>query len=77
MLRPESNDSGNLTPEAMLGDHATNSRIAQNNPKVNSKSKKSSDERLALPEDGEKKKKYHMSSGQLRADVANKTQIVG
>ena len=28
--------------------------------------------RYALPEEGEKKKKYHMSAGQLRADVANK-----
>ena len=33
-----------------------------------------SDIRYALPEDGEKKKKYHMSHGQLRADVANKTR---
>lgn len=32
------------------------------------------DIRYALPEDGEKKKKYHMSAGQLRADVANKTR---
>lgn len=30
--------------------------------------------RYALPEDGKKKKKYHMSHGQLRADVANKTR---
>ena len=28
--------------------------------------------RYALPEEGEKKKKYHMSDAQLRADVANK-----
>ena len=33
-----------------------------------------SDIRYALPEDGKKKKKYHMSHGQLRADVANKTR---
>lgn len=32
------------------------------------------DIRYALPEDGKKKKKYHMSHGQLRADVANKTR---
>lgn len=51
-----------------------NESIADSEPKVNSKSKKSSDERLALPEDGKKKKKYHMSHGQLRADVANKTR---
>ena len=47
-------------------------RIAHNNQKVNRNSIKSSDERLALPEDGKKKKKYHMSHGQLRADVANR-----
>ena len=32
------------------------------------------DIRYALPEEGKKKKKYHMSHGQLRADVANKTR---
>jgi hypothetical protein len=50
------------------------SSISQKQKKINRNSKKSSDERLALPEDGEKKKKYHMSHGQLRADVANKTR---
>ena len=51
-----------------------NSRIAQNQPKVNRNAKISSKDRLALPEEGKKKKKYHMSHGQLRADVANKTR---
>jgi hypothetical protein len=74
VLKPESEDSGNLTPEAVLDNPTTNDRISQEEPKVNSKSKNSSDEGLALPEDGKKKKKYHMSHGQLRADVANKTR---
>ena len=74
LLNLNPKDSSNLTPEASFDGNATNDRIAQPEQKVNSKSKKSSDERLALPEDGEKKKKYHMSHGQLRADVANKTR---
>ena len=72
LLNLNPKDSSNLTPEASFDGNATKDRIAQNKPKVNSKSKKSSDERLALPEDGKKKKKYHMSHGQLRADVANR-----
>lgn len=48
--------------------------VLQNEPKVNRNAKISSKDRLALPEEGKKKKKYHMSHGQLRADVANKTR---
>lgn len=46
VLRPESKDSGNLTPEAVLDNPATNDRIARTKPKVNRDSKKSSDERF-------------------------------
>lgn len=58
---------------------STAESISQNQDSVNRNSEKSSDDRFALPEeaaDGKKKakKKYHMSHGQLRADVANKTR---
>ena len=49
MLRPESNDSGNLTPEAMLGDHATNGSISQPSAKSNAPDENSS-KRKALPD---------------------------
>ncbi|MBQ7321351.1 MAG: hypothetical protein IJW99_04575 [Clostridia bacterium] len=54
VLKPESKDSGNLTPEAVLDNPATNDGIAQNPPQVNRNAKISSKDRLALP-DGEKR----------------------
>ena len=72
VLNLDSFESQQPTPEAVDGDYTTTKRIAQTKPKVNRNDKISLKDRLALPEDGEKKKKYHMSPGQLRADVANK-----
>lgn len=66
--RPKPNEGYALTNDI------SNGRIAQTKPKVNRNDKISSKDRLALPENGKKKKKYHMSHGQLRADVANKTR---
>ena len=51
LLNLNQNDSSNRTPEASFDSNATTNKIAQTKPKVNRDSKKSSDERLALPED--------------------------
>ena len=48
-MRPESNDSGNRTPEALLGGHATNGSISQPSAKSNAPDENSF-KRKALPD---------------------------